>query len=160
LILGPNAATLLAIVGCVMQRLVNSGLSTSVILVRVGGATLALQGAGFVHQLLGGSTGQVSWPAEALPVAAATLMYFVVGEVRRQVGERFRRNEAIHPAWWREILSGVQTHVVGTSMAVGCVELIHHGAWELLPIAAVPMFFAYRMYKAHLDGLSEEEHRR
>jgi len=24
----------------------------------------------------------------------------------------------------------------------------------------VPMFFAYRMYKAHLDGLSEEEHRR
>jgi len=160
LILGPNAATLLAIAGCVMQRLVNSGLSTSVIVMRVAGATLALQGAGFVHQLLGGSTGQFSWPAEALPIAAATLMYCVVVGVSEQVVEPFTRNQPIHPAWWREILSGVQTHVVGTSMAVGCVELIHHGAWELLLVAAVPMFFAYRMYKAHLDGLSEEEHRR
>ncbi len=160
LLLGPNAATLLAIAGNGMQRLIDSGLSASVIVMRIAGAALALQGAGVVHRLLGGSTGQFVWPAHVLPIAAATLMYCVVVGVSEQVAEPFTRKQPVQPSWWREILSGVQTHVVGVSMAVGCAELIHHRAWELLLVTAVPMFFLYRMYKVHLDGLSEDEHRR
>jgi PAS domain S-box-containing protein len=160
LLLGPNAATLLAIAGAVMQRLINTRQSVSLILMRIAGITLALQGAGFVHRLLGGSTGQFAWPAQVLPIAAATLMYCGVVGVSEQVVEPLARKQAVDPSWWKEILSGVQTHVVGVSVAVGCAELVHHGAWELLLIAAVPMFFAYGMYKTHLDSLSEEEHRR
>jgi len=160
LLLGPNAATLLAIAGTVMQRLTNTSLSASSMLMRIAGATTALQGAGFVYRLLGGSTGQFAWPAQVLPIAAATLVYCVVLGISEQVGEPFARKWPIDPSWWREILSGVQTHIVGASMAVGSAELIDHRAWELLVIAAVPMFFAHRVYKAHLDGLAEEERRR
>jgi diguanylate cyclase (GGDEF)-like protein/PAS domain S-box-containing protein len=160
LLLGPHAATLLAIAGTMMQRLINTRLSASFMLIRIAGATLALQCAGLVHRFLGASTGQFVWPAQVLPIAAATLMYCVVVGVSEQVVEPLIRKQPVDRSWWREILSGVQTHVVGVSMAVGCAELINHRAWELLLVAAVPMFFAYRLYKAHVDGLSEEEHRR
>jgi len=104
--------------------------------------------------------GHFTWPAEVLPVGAATLTYCLVVGVIEQVAEPFVRKQPINASWCREILSGVQTHVVGVSMAVGCAELIHHRAWELLLVAALPMFFAYRMYKAHVDGFSDEERRR
>jgi diguanylate cyclase (GGDEF)-like protein/PAS domain S-box-containing protein len=44
-------------------------------------------------------------------------------------------------------------------VAVGCAELIDHRAWGLLLVTTVPMFFAYRIYKAHVDAFSEEERR-
>jgi diguanylate cyclase (GGDEF)-like protein/PAS domain S-box-containing protein len=160
LLLGPHAATLVAIAGTVMQRLMNTGLSAGVVLMRIAAATVALQGAGFVHRVLGGSTGEFAWPTQVLPIAAATLTYCAVMGAGEQVAEPLMRKQPVCASWWREILSGVQTHVVGASMAVGCAELIDHRAWELLLVAAVPMFFVYRMYKAHLDGLSNEEHRR
>ena len=160
LLLGPHAATLLAIVGTVMHRLVNTSLPASRVLLRIAGVTTALQGAGLAYRLLGGSTGQFAWPTQVLPIATATVVYCLVLGISEQVAEPFTRKQPVDPSWWREILSGVQTHVVGASMAVASAELIDHRTWELLLVAAVPMFFAYRMYKAHLDGLFEEEHRR
>src|SRR5262245_13054613 len=160
LLLGPNAATLLAIAGTIMHRLVNTSLSASRMLLRIAGVTTALQGAGLAYRLLGGSTGQFAWPAQVLPIAAATIVYCLVLGISEQVAEPFTRKQPVDPSWWREILSGVQTHIVGASMAVASAELIDHRTWELLLVAAVPMFFAYRMYKGHLDRMFEEEHRR
>ena len=160
LLLGPNAATLLAIVGILMQRLMNARLPLSVMLMRMAGATLALQSTGLVHQLLGGSTGDFAWPGQVLPIAAATLTYCLVVGFLGQIVEPFVCKLPVSSSWWREILSGVQTHVVGVAVAVGCGELIDHRAWELLLVTTVPMFFACRMYKAHVDAFSEEERRR
>src|SRR5678815_167791 len=127
---------------------------------RIAGATMALQGAGFVHLSLGGSTGHVAWPAQVLPIGAATLTYCLVVGVIEQIALPFVRKQPINAFWWKEILSAVQVHVVGASVAVGCAELIDYHAWELLLVAAVPMFFAYRMYKAHVDGFFDEERHR
>jgi len=160
LVVGPNAAAAIAIAGTVMQRLLNTGISATLILMRIAAAALAFQGAGFAHRLCGGSTGQLMWPGEVLAIAAATLVYCAIAGLCEQVAEPLARKQPLDPSWWREILSGIQTHIVGVSMAAGCAELIHHRAWELLLVAAVPMFFAYRMYKAHLERLSEKEHRR
>jgi diguanylate cyclase (GGDEF)-like protein/PAS domain S-box-containing protein len=160
LLLGPHAATVLAIAGAVMQRLLNTAVSATLVVMRIAAATLALQGAGFAHRLFAGSTGQLTWPAEVLAIAAATLVYCVVAGLSDQVAEPLAQKQPLDASWWREFLSGVQTHVVGVSIAAACVELIHHRAWELLLVAAVPMFFAYRMYKSHLERLSEQEHRR
>jgi len=160
LLLGPVAAMLLAIVGIVMQRLMNTRLPVSLTLLRIAGATLALQSAGVVHQLLGGSTGHFTWPAQVLPIGAATLTYCLVAGVIEQIAEPFVRNQPINSSCWKEILAGVQTHVVGVSVAVVSAQLIDQRAWELLLAAVVPMFFAYRLYKAHVDGFSEEQRRR
>ena len=105
LLLGPNVAMLLAIVGILMQRLMTAGLPISLTLMRIAGATMALQGAGFVHLSLGGSTGHFTWPAQVLPIGAATLTYCLVVGVIEQIALPFVRKQPINPSWWKEILS-------------------------------------------------------
>jgi hypothetical protein len=73
-LLGANAATLVAAAGILMNRLVNPRKSKSLTLVRIGSVTAALQAAGLVHRALGGSLGHFTWPAQALPITAATMM--------------------------------------------------------------------------------------
>ena len=160
LLLGPHIAMLLAIVGTVMQRLMTACQPVSFMVMRIAGVTLALQGAGLVHLSLGGSNGDFAWPAQVLPIGAATLTYCLVVGVIEQIAVPFVRKQPVSPSWWKEILSAVQAHVVGASVAIGCAELIDHHAWELLLVAAVPMFFVYRMYKSHVDGFSDEERHR
>jgi len=160
LLLGPNVAMLLAIVGTLMQRLITTRQPVSLTVMRIAGATMALQSAGLVHLSLGGSTGHFAWPAQVLPIGAATLTYCLVVTVIEQFAVPFVYKQPVNPSWWKELLSAVQTHVVGAAVAVGCAQLIDHHAWELLLVAAVPMFFAYRMYKAHVDGFFEEERHR
>src|SRR5262249_4009536 len=36
--------------------------------------------------------------------------------------------------------------LLGGSAAVAFVDVIGHGMWEILPVAGVPLFFAYRAY--------------
>jgi diguanylate cyclase (GGDEF)-like protein/PAS domain S-box-containing protein len=160
LLLGANAATLVAAIGSVMRRLINPRQAVSFTLMRTASAAVALQSAGFVHHALRGSIGHFTWPAEALPLAAATLTYCVIVCVLAGVAEPMAHKQPVDRFWWREILSGFQTHLVGASVAVAFAELIDHRLWEVLPVAAVPMVFAYGIYKAHFDRLSEEEHRR
>jgi diguanylate cyclase (GGDEF)-like protein/PAS domain S-box-containing protein len=160
LLLGPNAAMLLAVVRILIQRLIDTRVPVSLTVMRIAGVAVALQGAGLVHRLTGGLAGHLEWPTQVLAIGAATLTYCLVLGVIQQVAEPFVRKQAINSSWWREILSSVQTHVVGASVAVGCAELIDQRAWELLLVTTVPLFFAYRMYKAHVDAFSEEGRRR
>ena len=160
LLLGANAATVVAAAGAVMRRRVNPGQSVGFVLVRVGSATLALQSAGFAYRALRGSIGHFTWPEQALPIAVATLTYCVVAGVLADVAEPIARKQPINPSWWKEIFSGFQMHIVGVSAAVACAELIDHGLWQMLPIAAVPMICAFRLYNIHLERLWQEEQRR
>ena len=160
LLLGAGAATLLAVAALIMERLAKPHQSTTVTLVRIAGAAVGLQAAGAVHLALHGTAGDFSWPAQALPIAAATLVYcFVVGFVT-VVAEPIACKQPIARLWWKEILSGVQPQVVGAFVAIGCAALIDGRAWGLLLVNAVPMVFAYRIYKAHVDRRWEEEHHR
>ena len=62
-------------------------------------------------------------------------------------------------SWPAAVLAGCPSYVIGASLAVGIVEVIDRGLWNVLPAAAVPVYFAYRAYRVHADRL-EEEHRR
>jgi hypothetical protein len=113
LLVGPHAATVLAIAGAVMQRLLNTGVSATLVLMRIAAATLALQGAGFAHRLFAGATGQLPWPAEVLAIAAATLVYCVVAGLGEQVAEPLTQKQPLIASWWRDSRWGVPSHVVG-----------------------------------------------
>jgi PAS domain-containing protein len=56
------------------------------------------------------------------------------------------------------VLRSCPNYFIGASLAVGLVEMIDHGMWQVLPAVAVPLYFAYRAYCAHLNRL-EDEHR-
>jgi len=160
LLLGAHAATLVAAAGLVIWRLTKPRQSTVVTLVRVAGAAIGIQVAGVFHRALHGTVGDFSWPAQALPIAAATLVYCLIVGFAAAVAEPIAAKQPVARSWWKDILSGVQPQVVGAAAAIGCAALVEQRAWELLFVSTVPMVFAYRIYKAHVDRLCEEEHHR
>ena len=49
-------------------------------------------------------------------------------------------------------------YFTGAGISVGLVEIFDHRVWELLPVAAVPMYCALRIYSDYVDRL-DAEHR-
>ena len=48
---------------------------------------------------------------------------------------------------------------MGAAVAAGIVEIIAHRMWELLPVAAVPLSFAYLAYRDYLARLENDNRR-
>lgn len=161
LLLGPNAALLIAATAMVTQRLTDSQRSQPLLRMFVNAASVmvSIQAAGFAHQALGGTMGHFMWPGQGLPIAAAVVVYCVVRSVLADIIVPLCTRQPINRSWLKSILRGCPNYCIGASLAVGLVEVIDHRNWQLLPVAAVPLYFAYRAYCAHAMRL-EEEHRR
>src|SRR6266851_8088746 len=161
LLLGPDATMLVATAGMVTQELTDSQRSHPPRRMILNAATVlvAIQAAGFAHRALGGTMGHFVWPWQGLPIAAAVVAYcFVKGASAEVIGPLFMR-QPFNRSWPKSILLGCPNYVIGASLAVGFVEVIDNRMWEVLPVAAVPLYFAYRAYCAYVNRL-EEEHRR
>src|SRR5438876_2526075 len=80
LLLGPNAAMLVAAAGTVSQWLTDSEAPHPPrrMLLNTASVMLATQAAGFAHQALGGTMGHFMWPAQGLPIASAIVAYCLV----------------------------------------------------------------------------------
>ena len=44
---------------------------------------------------------------------------------------------------------------IGATLAVGFVEVVDHRMWEVLPVAAIPLYFAYRIYCDYVGRLND-----
>ena len=119
----------------------------------------AIQAASFAHRSLGGTTGAFAWPWQGLPIAAAVIVYCVVTSASAEIVVPLFAKQPINRSWLQSMLRGCASYFIGAGVAVGLVEVIEHRVWEILPVAAVPLYFAYRAYAAHVNRL-EEEHRR
>jgi diguanylate cyclase (GGDEF)-like protein/PAS domain S-box-containing protein len=161
LLLGPNAAMLVATVGTVSQRLTDSQSSHPPrrMLFNAVIVMLATQAAALAHRALGGTMGHFMWPGQGVPIAAAVVGYCLVKSALAEVIVPFGTRQPINRSWPKSILQGCPNYFIGASLAVALVEVINHQYWEVLPVAAGPLYFAYRVYCAHVNGL-EEEHRR
>jgi diguanylate cyclase (GGDEF)-like protein/PAS domain S-box-containing protein len=161
LLLGPNATMLVAGAGTVTQRLTDSQPSHPSRRMVVNAATImaATQAAGLAYQALGGTMGHFMWPWQGMPIAAAVVAYCVVKSASAQIIVPLLTRQPIDRSWPKSMLRGCPGYFIGASLAVGLVEVIDHQMWEVLPVAAVPLYFAYRAYCAHLTWL-EEDHRR
>jgi diguanylate cyclase (GGDEF)-like protein/PAS domain S-box-containing protein len=122
-------------------------------------ALVAIQFAGAVHLMLGGTIGHFTWPFQAAPIAAAVVAY-CIGRGTTAVVVPLLARQPIDPAWASQLLRSCAPHAVGAAMAVALAEAIAHGQWLLLPVAAVPLYLAYRAYDAFLDHHHEEHRRR
>ena len=161
LLLGPNATMLVVTAGTVTQGLTDSEQSTPPrgMLLNVVTAVVATQAAGVVHQALGGTRGHFMWPGQGVPIAAAVVGYCLVKSALADIIVPLFTRQAVNRSWLKSNLRGCPNYCIGASLAVGLVEVIDRGNWQVVPAAAIPLFFAYRAYCAHVDRL-EEEHRR
>ena len=156
LLLGPNATLLVVTAGTVTQmrahplrRLLSNAVTIMV----------AVQAAGFGHRLLGGTTGGFVWPWQGVPIAAAVIAYCIVKSASAEIIVPLFARQPINRSWPRSVLMGCPNYFIGASLAVGLIEVIDHQLWGILPVAAVPLYFGYHAYCAHVNRV-EEEHRR
>ena len=103
--------------------------------------------------------GHFVWPGQGVPIAAAVVAYCFVKSASAEIIVPLLTRQPVNRSWPSSILRGCPSYFIGASLAVGLVEVIDHRMWEVLPVAAVPLYFAYRAYCAHVNRL-EEEHRR
>ena len=111
-------------------------------------------------ETLGGTVGHFVWPWQGVPIAAAVIAYCLVRSASAEILLPLVTRQPINRSWLTSLLRGCPNYFIGASLAVGIVEVIDHRVWEVLPVAAVPLYFAYRAYRAHMTRLDEEHRRR
>ena len=100
----------------------------------------ATQAAGLVYVSLGGTQAPFEWPWHGLPIAAAVVSYCLVtgGGTHMAVPIVLRRT--VDRTWLRNPVRDCPSAFISAGIAVGLVELIARQAWEILPVAAVPLY--------------------
>jgi diguanylate cyclase (GGDEF)-like protein/PAS domain S-box-containing protein len=162
LLLGPHATMFVATIGAVMQGLTDSeGPHRSLrTLFNAATVVVAAQAAGLLHQVFGGTIGTFIWPGQGVPIALAVVGYCVVKSASAEIIVPLLTRQPVNRSWPRSILRGGPSYFIGASLAVGFVATIDHRMWEVVPVAALPLYFGYRAYCAHVIRLDEEHRRR
>jgi diguanylate cyclase (GGDEF)-like protein/PAS domain S-box-containing protein len=162
LLLGPNAAMVVATAGAGMQGFTDSTRAHPVrqTCFNVVTAVAAAQAAGLLHQVSGGTIAAFAWPGQGVPIALAVAGYCVVKSASAEIIIPFLSRQPINRSWPARLLQGGPVYFIAASLAVGLVAIINHRTWEVVPVAAVPLYFAYRAYYAHVIRIDEEDRRR
>jgi diguanylate cyclase (GGDEF)-like protein/PAS domain S-box-containing protein len=163
LLFGPGAATLVAAAGTIMKgRLAGSERVEPVHRTVLEGliVVVATQAAGFAHRMLGGTMGHFVWPMQGVPIAAAVVAYSVIKVVSAQVIGPLVAREPVNRAWPKTFLRECPIYSVGATLAVALVALVDHQLWQVLAVAAVPLYFACRAYTDYVSRLEDEDRRR
>ena len=161
LLFGPNAATFVATAQAIAGLIAHSQppRPVSAVLVRVATTIAAIQAAAFAHLSLGGTLGHFAWPWQALPVGAAALAYGVVTGISAEAIAPLVARHPVDRSWATRILHGCPTYFIGAAVAVALIEAIDQRAWEILAVACLPLYIAYRAYSNYLRHLDDEHHR-
>src|SRR5262245_59916059 len=162
LLLGPHVTMIVAASGTVTERLTESQSAhpTRRMLVNLAIAIAAAQAAGAAYLSLSRATDRFDvWPWHGLPIANAIIVYCLVKSFAVEIALPLVRRQPIVRAWPRNYLRGRPTYFIGASFAVGPLGIIDARAWEILPVAAVPLFFIYRAYVAYVERLDEQQRR-
>jgi diguanylate cyclase (GGDEF)-like protein/PAS domain S-box-containing protein len=159
---GVPAALMVATAGEAIQALAHYGPGTPRLRTALEGAAtlVAVQVAGAVHMLAGGTFGHFEWPWQAAPLAAAFIAYYTVRTCLVATVVPLAVRQRIDPAWQARALRTWPPYAVAASVAAGLAEMVTHRHWELLPLLALPLYLAYRGYGRFLQRADEEQRRR
>ncbi len=165
LLFGPYPALVVAACGIVTRELSEpSARSPWLRLLKAATVGASLQAAAFAYATLGGTFRifMLSWPWQAVPVAAAILFYCIVTSVSAGIEARLFGRAPIKGAWrwWpKRVAQDCPVYFVGASAAVGLVEMIAQHQWDVLAVAAAPLYLAYRLYGGYVTRLELERRR-
>jgi diguanylate cyclase (GGDEF)-like protein/PAS domain S-box-containing protein len=162
LLLGPNPTTVVAASGAVMQAITDPQDQHRYRRGAVNVVTVvaAVQAAGMLQQALATAIGIAGWPEKALPIALAVFGYCLVKSASAEMIVPLLTKRPINRSWGTNFLEGAPGYLIGASLALGLVVMVEQRVWELVPVAVVPLYFAYRAYCVHVILVDEEYRRR
>ncbi len=162
LLFGINAALLVATAGAVARWLTASEHTRPPRrrLLNAAFVMIAMQAAGLAYQALGGITGLFTWPWQGVPIAAGAVAYCFVMSASAETIVPILNKEAVKRSWPDAVVRHCPYYIIGTALSAGLAEIINHRLWEVLPVAAVPLYFVYRAYCAAMRRIEDEYRRR
>ncbi|MEQ1760595.1 MAG: EAL domain-containing protein [Vicinamibacterales bacterium] len=162
LLFGPNAAMTTAATGLLVERLATPRRTDWVPRLAVNGAsaTVGIQLAGFVYRLCGGAAGELSWPWQGAPIGLAVITYCCARGVAIRVLTPALTRQPDDGSWLQRAIASGPSYIVGGSVAAALAELIARQAWEILAVAAVPLYFGYQLYSDYVERVEDELHRK
>ncbi len=153
LFFGPTAMTFVAVLATIANLATNPPgthrLRRSVLDIVT--AAASTQAAAVAYAILGGSSVPLNWPWQGVPLAGAVLAYCFVVTAVADVLSPLATGSEPERRWPSHALRGVPGHVIGAAMAVALAELGSRGAWLLMPLAALPMYFAWDAYRRRME---------
>ncbi|HUE87164.1 MAG TPA: EAL domain-containing protein [Vicinamibacterales bacterium] len=161
LLFGPHVTMLVASAGTITHELADAERPPVPrrLLFNLAAIITATQAAGLAYGTFGGGIAGFAWPWQALPVAAAVVVYATVRGLSVGVLLPLSTRQLIDREWAHSALQSAPTYIVGASLGVTLAALIQHRMWDVLVLATVPLYFACRAYCGHL-ARSADDHRR
>jgi diguanylate cyclase (GGDEF)-like protein/PAS domain S-box-containing protein len=160
LLLGVDAAMLVAGIGAATPRWKSAerGHPVARVLADACVAVIATRVAGLAYATLGGTASHFDWPWQSAPIAAAVVGYHLVESGLTEVVLPLVTTKSFNRGWSKHALQGCSTYLVGAGLAAAAAEIIVHRMWPLLPVAALPVVFAFRIYGDYVRRL-DQDHR-
>jgi diguanylate cyclase (GGDEF)-like protein/PAS domain S-box-containing protein len=125
-------------------------------------ALLALVGiyaAGQTLQVAGEALDRETWPWVGIPMLAAIVVVSLVRVLTTRVVMPLLTGHPVSRTLPADLLRVAPPYVIAASLAAALAEVIAVERWDLLAVAAVPLYFVAAAYQRHLSRL-DEEHRR
>jgi len=162
LLFGGNAALVVAAIGIVTRALAVPGRVVPLrrTVVNAAGVMIATEAAWLAYDALGGAAETFTWPLQGALIAAAVAAYAVVKIAAAEVIAPLVNKQPFNRSWPAALLRNAPNYLIGASVAAGLVEIVSRGMWQLLPVAAVPLYCAYRAYSIELHRFEDEYRRR
>jgi diguanylate cyclase (GGDEF)-like protein len=159
LLLGPDAALLVAAIGAATPRWkpVDRRYSIAPIVGAASIAIVATEIAGLVYTSLGGAVAAFTSPVQAVPIAGAAIGYYLVESGLSNVVIPLIKTRSINRTWSKWAIPGCSTFLVGAGLAAAAAAAIEDGSWALLIVAILPVTLAFRAYAASVARLDEAD---
>jgi diguanylate cyclase (GGDEF)-like protein/PAS domain S-box-containing protein len=116
----------------------------------------AIQLAAVTYGAVGAATGALTWPSRSLPIAAAVGAYCLVKVVMAPTMLRWVSKQPFDRACFARMAGEWPGYFAAAGASVVVAELLAAARWELLPVAAVPLFVVYGGYCRHLTRIEED----
>ena len=159
MLFGPHVATCLAVAATLTSALVTTRTSWVQLLIDAGIIIAATEGAGLAYQSIGAVPGAMAWPWLAAPIAGAVVAYHLAQGILANVVVPLVARRSIDRSWPKLALAGCPVYLLGAGVAAALVAAIDRQMWDLAPVIAALLFFAYRTYADYVQRL-QEDHRR
>jgi len=158
---GPIPMTLTATIGALARAYADPHGTQAVrrMILDLTTACAATQAAGLAHTLLGGAPAPLVWPGQGMPLAGAVVAYCFITCAVADVIAPLAATVAAPHNWPRQAFRGCPGHFIGAAIALAIIELVEYRAWNLMPIAAVPLYFAWDAYRMHAERVGRQDGR-
>jgi diguanylate cyclase (GGDEF)-like protein/PAS domain S-box-containing protein len=124
----------------------------------VAALVVTVYAAGSTFEYFGGEAGTFNVLANAKPLVATALVYYVVNTSLVGIAVALATRQPLWTVWHSNFLWTAPSYFVGAGAAALAIALWAVSERWLLPLALAPVYLTFRSYRIYVDRISSEKH--